>query len=45
LTLDQGETFGDLHVKWNEREPVLAMAGAPSRTGDTSGEDSDEYDG
>jgi segregation and condensation protein A len=46
LSLDQGEVFGDLHVRWYERSPVLVMAGA-TREGSQadSGEGPDEYDG
>ena len=29
FSLDQGEVFGDLHVRWHEQSPVLVMAGAP----------------
>lgn len=46
LTLDQGETFGDLHVMWIQRDPVLVLAGAPSpdqRSDDSDG--TDEYEG
>ena len=46
LTLDQGETFGDLHVRWLHRDPVLVLAGAPGE--DEHAEQSetpDEYDG
>ncbi len=46
LTLDQGETFGDLHVRWTERDPVLVLAGAPLSEQDTEhGEVPDEYEG
>jgi segregation and condensation protein A len=51
LTLDQGETFGDLHVTWNhfdaapapegDEESVLVGAGAPVRPDEAP----DEYDG
>jgi len=48
LTLDQGETFGDLHVSWNERTSVLVLAGAPGtdlQAGDDPADGPDEYDG
>ncbi|MFZ0667711.1 MAG: segregation/condensation protein A [Acidimicrobiales bacterium] len=45
INLDQGETFGDLHVRWVGREPVLVMAGAPAATDENSNGDPDEYDG
>lgn len=46
LTLDQGETFGDLHVTWLDREPVLVLAGAPGTERDPDRDGSpDEYDG
>lgn len=43
LTLDQGETFGDLHVRWNGHAHVLVGAGAAPAAGEAA--DSDEYDG
>jgi segregation and condensation protein A len=52
VSLDQGETFGDLHVIWIEnlpRSPVLVAAGAvtASEPGDGPGREGqpDEYDG
>ncbi len=45
LTLDQGETFGDLHVRWVARDPVLVLAGAPSTDQPEDDQGPDEYEG
>jgi segregation and condensation protein A len=45
LTLDQGETFGDLHVRWNEHSPVMAYAGGRGAEDSAQGEGPDEYEG
>jgi len=45
LTLDQGETFGDLHVRWVDRDPVLVLAGGPLTDHSEDGEGPDEYEG
>lgn len=44
INLDQGETFGDLHVQWVDRSPVLVMAGAPNEQSEDD-DGPDEYDG
>jgi segregation and condensation protein A len=43
INLDQGETFGDLHVRWVDRSPVLVTVGA--RAGQSEDDGPDEYDG
>jgi segregation and condensation protein A len=45
LTLDQGETFGDLHVTWNEREGVLVSVGGGDSDQASDQDGPDEYDG
>jgi segregation and condensation protein A len=42
LSLDQGEVFGDLHVRWHEQSSALVMAGAPPAA---PLQGPDEYDG
>lgn len=45
LWLDQGEVFGDLHVRWNEGSSVLVMVGGPGvEARAEQGEGPDEYD-
>ena len=46
LWLDQGEVFGDLHVRWrHDASGVLVTAGAPQHQQDAADGGPDEYDG